>query len=161
MRISFGMGMPERVPWIAFIAPEIQVSKGLFYMQKQLEDFIVGNWDHTELGKKYKLITEDGELISQQYQTNIGQIDILAKDKESNSHVFIELKKDQTSDDTIDQLVRYMGWIKKTKNDPNVKSIIIANRYDKKLGYAIEVMPNIEVYLYEVNFQLNKFEGIE
>lgn len=30
MRISFGMGAPARVPWIAFIAPEMHVSKGFY-----------------------------------------------------------------------------------------------------------------------------------
>jgi restriction system protein len=52
-------------------------------MEKQLEDFIIHNWDNTELGKKYNLIIEDGELLSQQYRTDIGPIDILAKDKKN------------------------------------------------------------------------------
>lgn len=30
VRVSFGMGAPARVPWIAFIAPEMQVSKGFY-----------------------------------------------------------------------------------------------------------------------------------
>lgn len=54
-----------------------------------------------------------------------------------------------------------MGWIKEVKGDSNVRGIIIANNYDKKLNYAIKVVPNVEVYLYKVNFQLNKFEGIK
>ena len=29
------------------------LSKGLFYMEQQLEDFIIENWDNTEFGKKY------------------------------------------------------------------------------------------------------------
>lgn len=137
------------------------LSKGLFYMEKQLEDFIIQNWDNTELGRNLNLIIKDGELISQQYKTDIGQIDILAKDKRDDSFVVIELKKDQTSDDTIGQLARYMGWIKKIKGDKSVRGIIIANSYDKKLEYAIKVFPNVEVYLYEVNFKLNKFKVID
>ena len=70
-------------------------------MEKQLEDFIIHNWDKTELGERFNLIIEDGELISQQYRTEIGSIDILAKDKKSGSFVVIELKKSQTSDDTV------------------------------------------------------------
>ena len=69
------------------------VSTGLFYMEKQLEDFIIPNWNETELGKKYDLIYEEGALISQQYRTDIGIIDILAKDKNTKSYVVIELKK--------------------------------------------------------------------
>jgi 5-methylcytosine-specific restriction protein B len=30
MRVSFGMGAPARIPWIAFIAQEMQVSKGFY-----------------------------------------------------------------------------------------------------------------------------------
>jgi 5-methylcytosine-specific restriction protein B len=29
-KVSFGMGAPARVPWIAFVAPEMQVSKGFY-----------------------------------------------------------------------------------------------------------------------------------
>ena len=59
------------------------LSKGLFYMEQQLEDFIIENWDNTEFGKKYDLIVEDGELKSQQYRTSIGNIDIFAVDRVS------------------------------------------------------------------------------
>jgi 5-methylcytosine-specific restriction protein B len=59
------------------------LSHGRFYMEKQLEDFIIQNWVNTELGKKYDLIIEDGELISQQYKTDIGSIDILVRDKKT------------------------------------------------------------------------------
>ena len=135
------------------------LSQGRFYMEKQLEDFIIQNWDKTELGKKYDLIIEDGELISQQYKTDIGSIDILAKDKETKSHVVIELKKAQTSDDTIGQLTRYMGWIMDKKGDKNVSGVIIAADHDNKLEYALKVLPNIQVFLYKVSFTLDEFKG--
>ena len=130
------------------------VNKGIFYMEKQLEDFIISNWDETELGKKYDLLIEEGECISQQYRTDIGIIDILAKDKENKNHVVIELKKNQTSDDTVGQAMRYMGWIKEKKNDPNVKGIIIASSFDKKLHYAVNMIPDIDIFSYEVDFKL-------
>ena len=40
-----------------------------------MEDFIIQNWDRTELGKKYDLLYEDGDIKSQQYKTDIGIID--------------------------------------------------------------------------------------
>lgn len=73
-------------------------SQSAFYMEKELENFIIENWDKTELGKKYDLIIEDRELVSQQYETEVGLIDILAKDKQNKNFVVIELKKNQTSD---------------------------------------------------------------
>lgn len=134
-------------------------SQGLFYMEKQLEDFIIFNWENTELGKKYDLIIEEGDLRSQQYRTDIGPIDILATDKKTNGYVVIELKKDQTSDDTVGQLARYMGWVRKhLAKGKEVKGVIIAGKYDKKLDYALEMVSGVEVFLYEVDFNLRGFE---
>jgi len=134
-----------------------EVHKGLFYMEKQLEDFLIHNWENTELGKKYDLIIEEGELLSQQYRTDIGPIDILAKDKQSGGYVVIELKKDQTSDDTVGQVARYMGWVKESKKTDKVSGVIIAGQYDQKLDYALKAVPNVEVFLYEVDFRLSQF----
>jgi hypothetical protein len=134
-------------------------NKFLFYMESQLEDFLIENWDKTELGHKYDLIVEDGELVSQQYPTDIGRIDILAKDKESNRLVVIELKRNQTSDDTVGQLTRYMGWIeeKKTNGVPTI-GIIIAGKYDERLYYAMKKVQDCEVYLYKVDFKLEQYK---
>jgi hypothetical protein len=133
------------------------VNSGLFYMEQQLEDFIIENWDNTELGDKYNLIYEEGVLKSQQYPTDIGRIDILATDKESGNYVVIELKRNQTSDDTVGQILRYMGWVTEKKNDNSVKGIIIAGKYDEKLYYAQQMIKQIDVFLYEVNFNLKGY----
>ena len=135
------------------------ISTGLFYMEQQLEDFIIRNWEETEFGKKYDLIYDEGELRSQQFPTDIGRIDILAKDKSDGCYVVIELKRNQTSDDTVGQVTRYMGWIQDKLGDDNVKGIIVAGKYDKKLYYAQKMLKNIEVFLYEVDFKLKEYEG--
>lgn len=59
----------------------------------------------------------------------------------------IELKRNQTSDDTVGQLARYT----------NVQGVIIAGQYDKKLDYARAIIPNIEVFIYQVDFKLSEF----
>lgn len=131
------------------------ISKGLFYMEKQLEEFIIDNWDETDFGKKYYLIDN-----SQQYHTPIGIIDILAKDKVTDEYVVIELKRNQTSDDTVGQLMRYMGWVKEHLDSPGVKGIIVCGRYDKKLDYARKMFKDdVEVYLYQVNFSLDEYKN--
>jgi hypothetical protein len=142
-------------------AAAIQETSGdqtLFYMEKQLEDFLIANWDRTEFAKKYELINDkDGELVSQQYPTGVGPIDILVKDRESGQYVVIELKRNQTSDDTVGQIARYMGWIKENegKGAP-VKGIIIAASPDKRLTYALKIIDGVELYLYKVNFTVDK-----
>jgi hypothetical protein len=132
------------------------LSAGLFYMEKQLEDFIIENWSTSELGQKLDLLYEEGVLVSQQFRTSIGPIDILARDKVSGSYVVVELKRNQTSDDTVGQILRYMGWVSENLNDKNVKGVIIAGKYDEKLHYAQVLTPAIEVYLYEVQFSLRE-----
>jgi len=140
---------------------EVAADPALFYMESQLEDFLIENWDRTDLGQKYDLIEEEGELKSQQYRTGVGRIDILAQDKITKQYVVIELKKAQTSDDTVGQLTRYMGWLEehKTGGKPT-KGIIIAALYDERLYYALKKIKDTEVYLYKVDFKLEKFEKL-
>jgi CRISPR/Cas system-associated exonuclease Cas4 (RecB family) len=134
------------------------LSKGLFYMEQQLEDFIIQNWDESEFGKKYDLIEEDGVLKSQQYRTDIGPIDILAIEKGTNNFVVIELKRNQSSDDTVGQIARYMGWVEEHLECENVKGVIVCGKYDKKLDYARKRVRDVEVFLYEVNFSLKEYK---
>ena len=144
------------------IKQEISNSESTFYMEKELENFLISNWDKTELADEYELIEEDGEMVSQQYPTGIGLIDILVKEKNSGAYVVIELKKNQTSDDTIGQITRYMGWIEVHRsNGKPTKGIIIASRYDEKLKYALKKIKDVEVYQYQVNFKLKEFKDEE
>ncbi len=59
------LGKEEAKKAREFYGNQIEVigdlSKGLFYMESQLEDFIIQNWDESELGKKYELIYDDGD----------------------------------------------------------------------------------------------------
>lgn len=134
------------------------VSSGLFYMEKQLEEFIIENWNESEFGKTLELIYEDGLLKSQQYKTDIGTIDILAKDKVTGSYVVIELKRNQTSDDTVGQILRYMGWVTENLKEANVRGIIVSGKYDEKLYYAQNMIQSVDVFLYEVQFKLKEYK---
>jgi RecB family endonuclease NucS len=132
--------------------------QGRFYLESQMEEFIIANWAETELGAKYDLIYEDGDLKSKQYRTSHGRIDLLVKDKETGCHVVIELKKDQTNDDTVGQILRYMGWVKENLNDNDVKGIIIAQDFTEGLRDALRMIDsyglNIGFFKYEIDFKL-------
>lgn len=137
------------------ISPE--VGEAEFAMEKHLEDFLVRNWESTELGKKYDLIEQDGDIVSPQYRTDVGYIDLLVKDKETKQYVVIELKKAQTSDVTVGQVARYMGWVKTHLADgQEVNGIIIARSNDLKLQYALQTVPNVELFVYKVSFALER-----
>lgn len=135
-----------------------RVDKNSFVLEKHLEDFLIANWESTELGKLYDLIEEDGNMVSQQYPTKeIGNIDLLVREKERGDYVVIELKKGRTSDATVGQLTRYMGWVKKHKAGGNkVKGIVIAGSQDERLKYALEMVPDIKFFLYRISFSLEK-----
>ena len=133
-----------------------------FGLEPHLRRFLVDNWENTPLGKNYEILTEDGEIIGEEYQTKkAGNIDILAKDKKSNEWVVIELKKDQSGDAGVGQTLRYMGWVEKNKakKDEGVKGIIIVKEIDGKLEYALSALKNkvkISCFVYNVRFSLEE-----
>ena len=100
---------------------------------------------------------EDEENSGRQYPTPIGNIDLLAVDKARKEFVIIELKKGRSSDVVIGQILRYMGWIKENlAKDHNVRGIIIVKERDKRLEYALKLMPNADLFKYNVSFTIEK-----
>ncbi len=137
-----------------------EAAEAEFGLESHLEDFIIENWDNLELGKKYSLLDDDGDLISKQYPTDVGPIDILARSKDSKEWLVIELKKGRSGDQVVGQIQRYMGWVLRNQvkqgNGERVKGLIILKNTDRKLEYALEVTRDIELMTYAVNFTLNK-----
>jgi len=131
-----------------------------FALEKHLEDFLVENWSSTELGQRYDIYEEAGEIVGQQYPTDTGPIDILATSKDKKEFLVIELKKGRPTDSVVGQISRYMGFVsgEKARNGESVKGIIVGLEDDLKLQRALMVTPNIEFYSYEVNFRLIKSE---
>lgn len=128
-----------------------------FAMEKHLEDFLVKNWAHTEIGKEYN-IYEEGEFFGQQYPTDTGPIDILAISKDKKTLLVLELKRGRASDVVVGQTLRYMGYVqdKLAEKDQSVKGVIIALEDDQKIQRALSVSPNISFYRYQLSFKLLK-----
>lgn len=128
----------------------------VFALEKHLEDFLVANWQYTELGQDYDIYTEDGELVGQQYPSDTGPIDILAISKDKQTLLIVELKRGRASDNVVGQIQRYMGYVKHElcEEGQKVKGIIIALEDDLKLRRALSVTDNIEFYRYQVSFKL-------
>ena len=131
-----------------------------FALEKHLEDFLVKNWQYTELAKSYDIFTEDGEIIGQQYPSDTGPLDILAISKDKNTLLVIELKRGRVADSVVGQVQRYMGYIKAEVAEPNqeVKGLIIALEDDIRIKRALSVTTNIDFYTYSINFRLNRVE---
>ncbi len=132
-----------------------------FILERYLEDFIVSNFSKI-FGNKLT-IYESEEGNGQQYTTDVGNIDILARETKSNAYVVIELKKGRESDKVVGQILRYMGWIKENlaTEGESVKGIIICKGKDDKLEYSLKAIPgiDIELKLYKIDFQLTPYQA--
>jgi len=133
-----------------------------FGLEPHLRRFLVDNWDNTPLGNDYEILTEDGEIIGEEYRTSdAGIIDILAKEKNTGKWVVIELKKGKTSDAVVGQILRYIGWVEENKieADEGVKGIIIVKEIDRKMKYALSPLVgslDISCFEYHIHFSLNE-----
>lgn len=130
----------------------------IFALEKHLEEFLVQNWRHTELGINYKIYEEDGELVGQQYPSDTGAIDILAISNDGKTLLVVELKRGRVSDNVVGQVQRYMGYVKDelAENGQEVKGVIIGLEDDIRIRRALSVTNNIDFYRYKVSFKLFK-----
>lgn len=127
-----------------------------FVMEKYLEEFVEANFSKINFGAKLELY-QDEESTGRQYPTPIGNIDLLAIDREKKEFVVIELKKGRGSDAVMGQILRYMGWVKENlAKDGGVRGVIIVKDRDERLEYALKLLPNVSLFSYTVSFDLMK-----
>ena len=111
-----------------------------------------------ELAKNWTLEVDDGEPESgYEYPTGIGRIDLLARDRKGNDLLVIELKRNQTSDETVGQILRYMGWVQERMLEPGatVHGLIVAHEADERIRYALKRVKDVTLKLYQVEFHLH------
>ncbi|MFA6569775.1 MAG: endonuclease NucS domain-containing protein [Bacteroidota bacterium] len=147
----------SRPPTLISTIPDVE-NPTVFALEKHLEDFLIHNWKHTELGKNYDVFEEDGGLVGRQFQCDTGAIDILAISKDKKTLLVVELKKGRVSDVVVGQIQRYMSFVKEelAEENQNVKGVIIGLEEDIRIKRALAVANNIEFYRYEVSFKLFK-----
>lgn len=127
-----------------------------FAMEKYLEEFLVDNWEQTELGRNYDIYEDEGERIGRQYNTDTGAMDILAISKDKRELLVVELKKGRAADAVVGQVLRYMGYVAQEliEEGQTVKGVIIAQEEDQRIRRALAVTPNVSFYRYQVSFKL-------
>jgi len=140
-----------------------QLPNGVFGLEKYLQEFLVDNWQNVELLRDWDLLEEDGEIVGSNFKTQeIGEVDLLAKRRDGSAWLVIELKRDQTSDATVGQLLRYMGWVRRNlAKGGDVQGLIVCRDINKQLQYALDEQSNIECMTYEVSFNLNNVPRLE
>jgi hypothetical protein len=130
-----------------------------FRLERQLEEFIVENWNRTPLAKEWTILkTDEDPEAGNQFPTDVGRIDILAVHKKQPRFLIIELKRNQSTDQTVGQVLRYAGWVKKhlAKDGQSVEAMIIAHKAEKEVQYALLTLPNVKMMTYEVEFRLQE-----
>ncbi len=130
------------------VPPEFRLA-----IEQYLEDILVAKWDSLDWGA-------DLEYIGRQVPCGtLGRIDILARDGASGDFVVIELKRDQTDDEVIGQLSRYMGWAaehKAASQGVGVRGIIVVHELTPQLRAAAMAHRNIEVFRYDLTVALTR-----
>jgi len=154
-------GGPSTSTPVETLAGVAEVSIGasamVFGLERHLHDFLFENWDKLDIGREWAVYsTPAKEDAGYEFACSVGRMDILAKHRTHNKWLVVELKRNDTSDAVVGQVLRYMGWIKKWLADPTdeVHGIIIAQEGDESLHYAVSTVPNLTFQVYEVEFRL-------
>ncbi len=114
-------------------------------LEANVESIVIANLDKIEEGLR---------LIKRQFVCpGVGRIDILCEDKRNNL-VVIELKKFGASQSSvIDQIARYIGYVKTHLAKPRqkIRGIIVVAKVDERLRYAVAAFPSIEVKTFNLS----------
>ena len=156
--------LPEPVEGVATVQAGADeavtaVATQSFGLERHLQEFLRDNWEKTPLGKEWKLYEEDGDPeAGYEYPCGIGRIDLLAKHRRDQRWLVIELKRSQSSDQTVGQALRYMGWVTHHLAAPGdtVEGLVIAHEADEGIAYALGAVPSVRLQLYEVEFRLKE-----
>jgi len=71
--------------------------------------------------------------------------------------VVFELKRSRGADKAVEQISRYMGWVKQNlaKNE-GAKGVIVAKKVGEKLKYGASIIPDLNLFEYELNFKIQE-----
>lgn len=74
--------------------------------------------------------------------------------------VVVELKRGRASDSVVGQTLRYMGYVDEMLANPDqtVRGAIVASEGDDRIKRALRMTPSIELYLYKIDFKLQRSE---
>jgi hypothetical protein len=123
------------------------------YKTKKMVTNISENNLENIIEERLNLIEDGLKLIKRQYNVSpVGRIDLFCKDK-NNDLVVIELKKYGVNNySIIDQISRYMGFVKDNvaKENQKVRGIIIVGKIDESLKYSAKIIPNLEIKSFDL-----------
>lgn len=115
-------------------------------LERDLHSYLIGRVNEIESGL---VLADDGV----EYQIDVGRIDLLAKDKDGTI-VVIELKAGKAKDNALGQLLGYMGCLSASRDQQNIRGILVASSFDTRVVYAAKALPNVKLVKYQLAFSL-------
>jgi hypothetical protein len=80
-------------------------------LKRTYEEFIDKNWDCIDFGAQLAKYDEADDETGRQFPAGVWRIDFLCRDTSNGDLIVVELKRGQTSDETVGQVLRYIGWV--------------------------------------------------
>lgn len=141
---------------------EAAVETGEFVAERHLQKFLVRNWESTPLADEWEIYSDaDDPEAGVEFPTDVGPADLLLKHTTDHRLCVVELKKSRSSDRAVGQLLRYMGWVREhldqldgDNQGMTVEGLLIVSEETDKLRYALSAVPDVNLQLYQVNFEL-------
>ena len=137
------------------ITEEDETENSSFAYESDLRDYLANNLSVIEVGLRLFIDSDGKNGIEYSIDYNNKRVDILAKDKEDN-FVIIELKVSQGYEKVIGQVLYYKSMVKEKFNKNNIRIIIIAKEITNRLKKAVEDLPFIQLYEYNLSVTVKK-----
>ncbi|QUJ73863.1 hypothetical protein KDQ40_16325 (plasmid) [Haloarcula marismortui ATCC 33800] len=136
--------------------------KSEFVKEKHLQQYLVNNWDHIQLSQDWQIYSDsDDPEAGVEFSTGVGRPDILLTHKTDSRVCVVELKKSNSSDRAVGQLLRYVGWIdehlddlENVAEDADIEGRLIVSGSTEKLDYALSAVQDLTLHEYDVNVEL-------
>ena len=125
---------------------EQAVTEFAISIEKDLQNYLSNRLAEIEAGLT---------LVSREYKTEAGYIDILCKDK-NGDYVIIETKAGKAKDAALGQILGYMGALAESGVTEKIRGILVASDFDSRLFYAAKALTNITLTKYLLSFRFDK-----
>lgn len=131
-------------------------ANGEFAYETDLRNYLMKNLIALEAG--LRLYEEEG-INGVEFPVGGRFIDLLAIDQ-TDGLVVIELKVSRGYDRVVGQLMRYIAWVKKNLAEPGqtVRGMIVARQISEDLLLACSMVPNVELFEYELSLSLRRVD---
>ncbi len=135
---------------------EDQENDQQFAAEADLRDFLAKNPSCIEKGLSLYQSPEGRSGV--EYPVENGFIDILAIDQ-NQTFVVVELKVGRGRNKTIGQLLYYMGWVDNNLGKSPCRGMIIAKEIPGDLKLAVQRVPGVSLYRYNLSVSLELVTG--